>query len=145
MMQIVREGNAADTKSKATNAGPVRLAFLGYTNEPAKGRLATFNLTNSQNHDIIHGYAVEEKTQTGWPVYTNGGSLRHSVLEQLDAQTNITFSVAVPTNGRTWRVSVIYQNLQTRHDEDFGDCGPSSLIRFDRKKSIVDTSFGVRR
>jgi hypothetical protein len=103
----------------ADGVSPVQVVFLGYTNDAAAGRLARLSLTNRLKCDVAYGQAVEEKSPAGWPVYPNGGRLPHSAFVPLHAETNATLSVAVPTNGRTWRISVVYQELPTRGGEDF--------------------------
>lgn len=82
---------------------PASVNFLGYTNDAAGIRLATFVVSNCSSFVVRRqaGYWIELPTPTGG---TNRLSRWFSTSHDLDAGAFETVAVPVPTNRQPWRV-----------------------------------------
>ena len=102
-----------------SNAAAVQVVLCGFTNDSINGKCVRFAITNVLSRDVLYGQTIEVKARTGWPTYQGGSRLPHSTFAELEAQDSVTLTATVPTNGASWRVSVVYQDLQTRRGKDF--------------------------
>ena len=82
---------------------PASVNFLGYTNDAAGIRLATFVVSNCNSFLVRRqaGYWIELPTPTGG---TNRASCWFSSSHDLDAGAFEAVAVPVPTNQQSWRI-----------------------------------------
>jgi hypothetical protein len=85
------------------NKPPASVTFLGYTNDVAGTRLATFVISNCNSIVARRqaGYWIEMPTPIGG---TNRASCWFSSSHDLNARASEIVEVPVPTNQPSWRV-----------------------------------------
>jgi hypothetical protein len=106
--------------TKPSSAGPgIDLTFICYTNQGA-ARLALFSVTNQNPHLLRYGYAVEQKTSAGWPVYSGPMPLEW-VFGDAPPRRGFLIRTAVPTGSNSWRLIITVSRLDvTRLDRTRG-------------------------
>lgn len=83
----------------------VTIQFVGFTNAPGQSRSAVFGVTNLSRSKITFA-ALELQSRTAGVWSENIAAASHTIGIELGAGQGTNVTVAVPSDGKAWRVPV---------------------------------------